>query len=209
MQQIAPYFGYLASLALIIALLVNNDLKFRWYNTAGNIFFIIYAIIISAYPVLVTNLILLIINIVYLVRVYSKKEEFDLLEFKGEEKLVSKFLTFYQKDIHEYFPAFEPADMKDNLNFVVIRNLVIANIFSASVSQEGDALVVLNYTVPKYRDYKVGRFIFEKERDTLFAKGVKRIVYKNAFNKQHGKFLKVMGFTIGKEGAGYAFIKSL
>lgn len=208
MQQIAPWFGYLASLALIISLMVNNDLKFRWFNAAGSTFFIIYAIIIHAFPVLLTNGILLCINIFYLVRVYSKKEVFDLLEFKGEEKLVSKFLAFYQKDIEAYFPAFKAEEMKDNLNFVIIRNLVIANIFSASLSPEGDATVVINYTVKKYRDYKVGRFIFEKERDNLIAKGVRRIVYKKVYNKQHERFLKVMGFVNVPDDT-IAFIKTL
>ena len=209
LQQIAPLFGYLASLALIIALLVNNNLKFRWFNTAGNIFFIVYAIIINAYPVLVTNLILIGINIIYLIKVYRKIEMFDLLEFKGEEKLVSKFLGFYQEDIQAYFPDFKAAAMKDNLNFVIMRNLDIANIFSASISAEGDAHVVINYTVPQYRDYKVGRFIFEKERDRLMARGIKRIVYSQAINKQHEKFLKVMGFLKSNNGPGYTFTKTL
>jgi Bacterial inner membrane protein len=205
----APYFGYLASLALIIALLVNNDLKFRWFNAAGSTFFIVYAIIIHAFPVLLTNSILLCINIVYLVRVYRKKEIFDLLEFKGEEKLVSKFLAFYQKDIEAYFPGFKAEEMKDNLNFVIIRNLVIANIFSASLSPEGDATVLINYTVEKYRDYKTGRFIFEKERDNLIAKGVRKIIYKKVYKKQHERFLKIMGFVnVPDEGAS-AFIRTL
>lgn len=209
MQQIAPYFGYLASLALIIALLVNNDLKFRWFSAAGSTCFIIYATIIHAFPVLLTNSILLSINIIYLVRVYRRKEIFDLLEFKGEEKMVGMFLAFYQKDIAAYFPAFKAEEMKDNLNFVITRNLVIANIFSASLSQEGDATVLINYTVKKYRDYKVGRFIFEKERDNLVAKGVKRIVYKKVNNKQHERFLKVMGFVNTPVNGMAAWIKTL
>ena len=209
MQEIAPWFGYLASMALIVALLLNNDLKFRWFSATGSTFFIIYAIIIRAFPVLLTNSILLCINIVYLVRVYSRKEIFDLLEFKGEEKLVSKFLAFYQKDIEAYFPAFKAEEMKDNLNFVIIRNLVIANIFSASLSPEGDATVLINYTVKKYRDYKVGRFIFEKERDNLIAKGVRRIVYKKVYNKQHERFIKVMGFKQVEVEGAVSFIKAL
>ncbi len=209
MQQIAPYFGYLASTALIIALLLNNDLKFRWFSATGSTFFIIYASIIHAFPVLLTNSILLCINIVYLVRVYNRKEVFDLLEFKGEEKLVSKFLAFYQKDIENYFPVFSAGELKDNLNFVVIRNLVIANIFSASLSPEGDATVLINFTVKKYRDYKVGRFIFEKERDNLVAKGVKRIVYEKVHNKYHERFLKIMGFKKVADGEAAVYIKSL
>lgn len=195
MIAIAPYLGYLASLCLVIALLVSNDLKFRWFNTLGNVFFIVYAIILGAFPVLLTNLILLCINGYYLVKVYTKKEKFDMLEFKGDEQLAKKFLSFYKKDIAVYFPSFNNEAMMGNLNFVVTRDLVIANMFSANVADNGDAIVLLNYTVQKYRDYKVGTFIFEKERDYLIEKGIKRIVYINMQNKKHNDFLKVMGFT--------------
>ena len=108
-----------------------------------------------------------------------------------------------------YFPAFKAEEMKDNLNFVILRNLVIANIFSASLSPEGDATVLINYTVKKYRDYKVGRFIFEKERDNLMAKGVRRIVYQKVLNKQHERFLKIMGFKQVEIDGAVGFIKIL
>ncbi|MES2430215.1 MAG: YgjV family protein [Bacteroidota bacterium] len=194
LQTIAPYFGYLASLLLVIALLVNHDLKFRWFNTAGNVVFIIYAIVIGAFPVLLTNVILLTINLYYLIKVYTKKENFDLLEFKGDEKLTSKFLDFYKKDIDVYFPGIKAEDLQGKFNFVVIRDLVIANIFSATLHSNGDAEVIINYTLLKYRDYKVGRFIFEKEKQYLISKGVKRIVYTQPQNKKHEAFLLVMGF---------------
>lgn len=195
----APWLGYLASLLLIIALLVKNDLNFRWFNTMGNVVFISYAIFIGAFPVLLTNCILLCINLYYLIRIYRRQENFDQLEFKGDEKLVHKFIAFYQTDIDDYFPGFDSNQFQGNLNFVVTRDLVIANIFSARVKPDGDAEVLINYTTEKYRDYKVGRFIFEKERDFLMAKGVKKIVYKKVANKQHLRFLKVMGFTIQDE----------
>lgn len=95
LNTIAPYFGYLASLLLIIALLVSNNLKFRWFNTMGNIIFIVYAIVIAAIPILLTSGILLCINLFYLIKIYRKEENFDLIEFKGDEKLVHKFLEFY------------------------------------------------------------------------------------------------------------------
>ena len=89
---------------------------------------------------------------------------------------------------------------------MVTRDLVIANIFSAVLSVNGDAEVLLNYTVEKYRDYKVGSFIFEKEKDYLVSKGIKRIVYKKVSNTKHEKILKIMGFN--KEPGGI-FVKVL
>ncbi len=198
--QIAPYFGYLASLFLIIALLVNGDIKFRIYNILGSTSFIIYGVIFSAYPVLLTNVILFAINIYYLIKLYKHKESFDLFEFNGDEKLIKKFLQFYKEDIQAYFPAFAETHIKNNLNFVVLRDLVIANIFSCSVEEKGDAIIVISYTTKKHRDFKVGKYIFEKERAYLKSKGIQRLVYKTVANKSHIHYLKTLGFEEYEKG---------
>lgn len=206
---IAPYFGYLASLCLIVALLVNNDLKFRWFNTMGNILFIVYAILLVALPVLLTNIILLCINIFALVKIYGKQESFDMIEFEADEKLAAKFITFYQKDIVTYFPGFTREQLRGQLNFIVTRDLVIANMFSASLLQNGDAVVQLNYTTPKFRDFKVGSYIFEKEREYLLSKGITRIVYSEVQHKGHLKFLEVSGFKKEVTGGTSRLVKYL
>ena len=175
LQQLAPYFGYLASLLLAIGLLVSNDLKFRWLNTGGNIAFIFYGVVLGAVPVILTNCILLFINLFYLYKIYNRKEHFELLEFSSGGIMVDRFLSFYKTDISAHFPDFSKAQLEGKLNFVVLRDLVIANIFSARVDEDGQAEVMINYTVTKYRDYKVGRFIFDKEKQFLLAKGVKKI----------------------------------
>ena len=196
LQQIAPYFGYLASVLLAIGLLVNNDLKFRWLNTAGNIAFIIYGVVLGAVPIILTNCILLAINLFYLYKIYNRKEHFELLEFSSGGIMIDRFLSFYQTDIAVYFPGFKREQLEGNLNFVVLRDLVVANIFSAKLANDGTAEVIINYTVTKYRDYKVGRFIFDKEKKYLVSKGVKTLYYTTVPNKKHEKFLSVMGFTL-------------
>ncbi len=201
MNELIPVgFGYLASVLLAISLLINNDLKFRWFNTGGSMAFIVYGILIHAFPVILTNAILLMINLFYLVRIYRTEEAFDLIEFRGGEQLVLRFLSFYSKDIALYFPSYvhEKEIPGNHLSFVVLRDLVIANIFVATLDEAGTAEVRLNYTVARYRDYKVGRFIFNRENKFLLSKGVQRLVYKQALNKQHERFIRVMGFT--KEG---------
>ncbi|MEI2737672.1 MAG: YgjV family protein [Chitinophagaceae bacterium] len=196
LQEIAPYFGYLASLLLALGLLVSNDLKFRWLNTGGNVAFIIYGVVLGAVPIILTNSILLVINLFWLYKIYNRKERFELLEFSSGGIMIDRFLSFYQKDIAAHFPDFKREQLNGNLNFVVLRDLVIANIFSATLADDGSAKVIINYTVTKYRDYKVGRFIFDKEKQFLLSKGVKTIYYTSVANKRHRKFLSVMGFTM-------------
>ncbi len=201
--------GYIASILLAISLIVNNDLKFRWLNTLGCLAFIIYGILISALPVILTNSLLLLINGFYLIKIYRTKENFDLLEFEPGVRLVNRFLSFYKEDIKNYFPGFQEIVPANNIRFVVLRDIVIANIFAATLQDDGTAEVNLNYTVAKYRDYKVGKFIFDKEKTYLISKGVKQLKYSQAINKKHQQFLTVMGFKKIVEDGSECFVKSL
>jgi hypothetical protein len=207
--DIAPYFGYVASLLLAISLVVTNGLRFRWLNTLGCVSFIIYGVLLNALPVLLTNAILFCINAYYLIKIYNQKEAFDLVEFKGDEKLTQKFIAFYQTDINNYFPDFTIDQFNGNLNFVVLRDLVIATMFSAKVGEDGTAEVLINFTAKKYRDFKTGTYIFEKEKGFLLSKGIKTIVYKKVFNKRHEHFLKVTGFSKELVGDETRYVKHL
>lgn len=207
--MISLLLGYVASVLLAISLMVTNDLKFRWLNTLGCLAFIIYGIMINALPVILTNSLLLLINGFYLIKIYRKNENFDLLEFEPNATLIDRFISFYDADIKTYFPSFKLITPENNIRFVVLRDIVIANIFSATLTEDGSAIVNLNYTVAKYRDYEVGKFIFEKEKKYLVSKGVKRLVYNQEVNSMHKRFLKVMGFNEQVIDGQACFVKSL
>lgn len=209
LQQLAPYLGYLATLLLALGLIVNNDIKFRWLNAGGCLAFIIYGTVLNAIPVILTNGILLVINIFYLYKIYNRKELFEIIEFTPGSILVDRFLSFYQSDIAAFFPDFKREQLEGNLNFVVLRDLVIANIFSVTISENGKAEVRINYTVSKYRDYKVGRFIFDKEKQYLLSKGVNKLVYSKVSHRNHEKFLNVMGFSKELVNSRECYVKNI
>ncbi len=187
MQKIlAEGFGYLATLLLGISLVVNNDLKFRWINASGCFSFVVYGILIHAFPIIITNALLFFINLYYLIKIYRTTENFDIIEFKGEETIVDKFLSFYDSDIKTYFPEYVHNQKENNINYIILRNLMIANIFVAELDKEGLAEVKLNYTIP------------------IISRGVKKLIYKTVFNKGHVKFLKVMNFRKDADNKGYS-----
>lgn len=194
-DTIAPWLGYLATLMLALSLIVNNDIRFRWFNLFGCLSFILYGSIIGAVPVILTNTLLLIINLYYLIRIYQTEEDFDLYPFQWNDVLIQKFIRFHDKDLKTYFPRFEPNTTEPAIRFLVLRDMVIANLFSARLLPDGSAEVDLNFTVAKYRDYKVGRYIFNQEKKYLLAQGAKRIVYTQVDHAPHEAYLKRMGFT--------------
>lgn len=206
---LAQLLGYLAFIFLAVSLWVNNDIKFRWINSLGSLSFIFYGILIHAFPVVLTNSVLLAINIYFLFKIYRRQEKFDLVEFRNDAALIPKFLSFYQKDIESYFPGFAMGEQEKEIRFVVLRDIVVANLFVATVNPNGDAFVKINYTVPKYRDYKVGRFLFDEGKEFLHNKGIKRIIYTQVHNPQHEKFLKVMGFKKERFEANDCYMKNI
>ncbi len=208
-EIISLTIGYLASILLACSLLAKNDIRFRWLSGSGNIIFIIYGFTIHAFPVLITNSILLCINTYSLIKLYRKDEHFELLEFELKDMIIRKFLKFYKKDIAHYFPKYTIDENKNEIHFVVLRDLVIANIFIAHLSENGTAYVNINYTVPRFRDFKVGRFIFDTEKQYLIRKGIKQIAYREVLNKDHEYFLKVMGFEKAMLPEGECYLKKL
>lgn len=201
--------GYLASAFLAYSLIVSNALRFRWLNIAGCLLFITYGFLIDAFPVMLANSILFFINLYQLLVLLKSKETFELLPFESEGILVQRFVEFYASDIELFFPGFKFSKEENKLSFVVLRDLVIANVFVATIDEQGEAKVKLNYTVKHYRDYKVGRFIFEREKEFLQSNGIKKIVYEGMQNKQHLRFLKVMGFEECTQNGLSRFCKTL
>lgn len=209
MHVLTESLGYLATVFLAISLSVSNDIRFRWINSCGSITFVLYGILISAYPIILTNALLACINFVYLYKLYNYKENFELMEFKSDYQITQRFVRFYKKDIHDYFPEYVPNETWGNLQFIVLRDMVIANMFIAELNEDGIAYVKLNYTVPKYRDFKIGKFLFEKEKQYLIDKGVKQIRYTKVYHRLHERFLKRTGFTTEMVDGRLHYIKNL
>lgn len=194
--------GYIASGFLALSLMAKSDLRFRWLNTLGCLSFIIYGSLISAVPVILANVLLFVINLYYLFKIYRYRtvEYFDLIPFSKDNLLIEKFLSFYHKDIQDYFPDYTHQLSDRDICFMVLRDMAIANIFVATVTDEGDAIVRINYTVPRYRDFKVGRYLFDKEKAYLTSRNIKRVLYTTVANKSHEHFLKVTGFERAADG---------
>ncbi len=58
--------GYLGSGLLLLSMMMKNIRTLRWVNILGCSVFIIYAILLNAIPILITNAAILIVNVYYL-----------------------------------------------------------------------------------------------------------------------------------------------
>lgn len=57
------WVGYVASIMIAISLLMTSVSKLRMINTMGCILFVIYGVMVKAYPVAIANFVIVLINL--------------------------------------------------------------------------------------------------------------------------------------------------
>lgn len=197
--QILQYIGYFASVVIALSMTMNSILKFRWINLFGASTFAIYGFLIGAYPVMLLNGIIVLVDIYYLQKIYTKPNLFDTLEIRGDNKYLLKFLDFHKEEIDQFFPGFEYKPEMNTVSFIVLRNMTVAGLFLAHRENENVLKVGLDYSIPEYRDYKNGKYIYDSLKKDFMNAGYHKIVAEND-NPKHTKYLKKFGFKKDSTG---------
>ena len=197
-ENLLHYIGYAASATIAISMTVSSIVKFRWINLFGAFSFSIYGLIIAAYPVMLLNGFIVLVDIYYLSRIYSKRELFEILEIMPDNKYLSRFLEFHKLEIQKFFPGFTYKPELNTLSFFTLRNMSVAGIFLAH--RNGDTLSVgLDYVIPAYRDYKNGKHIYLQVIKKFTDSGIRKIVA-SGNSKEYTQYLKKLGFIENDSG---------
>jgi len=198
-QNILAYIGFFASVIIAASMTMNSILKFRWINLFGASTFAIYGLLIQAWPVATLNGFIVCVDIFYLYRIYTRKDLFDILEIRGDNKYLLKFLDFHHKEIQKFFPGFTYMPEMNTVSFFVLRNTNVAGIFLAHREDDDSLKVGLDYVVPQYRDYRNGKFLYEGLQERFVKNGYCRAISKG-ISPRHEKYLKRVGFVKTNEG---------
>jgi len=203
--SILDWIGYIASGIIALSMTMNSIVKFRWINLVGAGGFAIYGLLIGAYPVLVLNGFIFFVDVYYLRRIYTKKQLFDILEVRGDNKYLIKFLEYHKEDIQNFFPDFVYKPEMNTVSFFVMRNMIVSGLFLAHRTEKNILKVGLDYVIPEYRDYKNGKYVYHRLKDRFKEDGYQAIIAKNC-NTKHQNYLKKLGF---QESEDCTFIKEL
>lgn len=72
-NSVIQYFGYAASVIIAISMMISSIVKFRWVNLIGALIFSVYGFTFGAYPVGILNGFIVLVDLYYLSKIYSKK----------------------------------------------------------------------------------------------------------------------------------------
>ena len=206
--DIYEWFGYLASALILVSLLMSSIVKLRWINLAGSIVFSAYGFLIGAYPVGISNFMIAVINIYYLIKIYKTREYFKLVPIETGSDYFKYFLSFYHDDIKKFFSSESFGIGHEAIGFYIVRNAIPAGVFLATKRSEDSLQVELDYVIPRYRDFKTGKFVYEDQKSYFLDRGY-RTLCSYTENKEHENYLRKMGFAETQEAERRIFIKEL
>lgn len=198
-SMIIEAIGYTGSALVLVSFLMVSVVKLRIVNSIGSIIFTIYAFIIHSYPTAIMNLCLVAINIYYLIKMSNTGEttrEYDLVEVTPDDSMLKYTVDRQKKDIEDSFPGISTDFSTSNSAFLICYNGAPAGIFVGKRDENGVMDIQLDYSLPEYRDFSIGKFIFSK----LPEKGINSLTY-NGPDEHHKDYLNKYNFI--KKDTGY------
>jgi hypothetical protein len=193
------FIGYAASVIIALSMTMSSIVKFRWINLIGALTFSVYGFIIGAYPVGFLNGFIVLVDLYYLIQIYSKKEIFETLEIRPDNKYLLRFLEFHNTEILKFFPHFTYKPELNTVSFFILRDVAVAGVFLAHRVNEDTLKVGLDYVIPEYRDYKNGQHIYLHVKKKFLESGFKKVIA-TSDSKEYSIYLKKLGFVQNKEG---------
>ena len=198
-NSIVEITGYIGSALVLLSFLMTSVIKLRVFNCLGSIVSFIYAMIIKAYPTALMNFFLIIINAYFLYKSTNFKREYALVEVKRGDPFMDYLVREYADDIQSVFPGVS-LDFKtaENCYIICCHRQPVA--FTITTGNKEETELLLDYSIPEYRDYSVGEYLYGQFK----SKGIKKLVYRGPADN-HTAFLKKMGY---QQKDGY-YVKNL
>ena len=191
--MIIETIGYIGSGIVLVSFLMTSVKKLRIVNTVGSVIFMIYALIIHSYPTAIMNLCLALINLRFLWKMRHTGNQYELVEVDSRDRYLQYLQNKYRDDILKCFPGVEHVLEREpgqiGLCYIVTCAGAPAGIVLANHDSPETLDLLLDYSLPEYRDFSIGAFL----ADQLKTAGIRTLTYGGP-TENHMDYLNKMGF---------------
>lgn len=185
--------GYVASALIAFSMMLSSILRLRLINLAGALAFTVYGILIGAIPVAILNGLIVLVNAHFLSRMLRAKEYFHLLSLRPDSDYLQYFLRYHADDIRSFFPQFEHRAAENVMALFILRDCAPGGVFVAEEMTRGVLHVRLDYAIARYRDFKIGQFLFVTRAEFFRERCIREIIV-SPHNAEVRAYLIQVGF---------------
>ncbi len=183
--------GYVASILVVASLAMTSVVRLRILSLLGSVAYVIYGVALGAWPIVIANAVIAVLNIWNLYRVLTSTQSLGVSPIATDAPYLADFLEAHQADIDKFQPGVrpEPGDQA----WLFLRDALPVGVLLGRVDGP-DFRVRLDYVRPPFRDTKIGAWLFADGFGKLGLSGVTSIVA-NAGTPEHRRYLRGIGFS--------------
>ncbi len=188
------YIGYTGSVLIAVSLMMKNIYHLRRVNLVGASTFALYGFLVKAYPVVLLNGFIALVDVYYLIKMNRARDSFRLQPLSKELSIYfDRFLEFHWAEIQKFFPECQPKDFEGAERYLILRNMVPVGLVVLERQPDATIHIKLDYAIPDYRDFKNGRFMVQALSRKFKQEGIRKMVAHSTV-PAHRKYLKKIGF---------------
>lgn len=183
--------GYVASVLIIASLAMTSVVRLRTLSLLGSVAYVVYGVALGAWPIVIANVIIAGLNIWNIYRVLTSTQGLGVSPIAIDAPYLADFLEAHQADIDKFQPGVRPEP--DDQAWLFLRDGLPVGVLLGSVDG-ADFKVKLDYVRPRFRDAKLGGWLFSEGFGKLGLSGVTSILA-NAGTAEHRRYLRGLGFA--------------
>lgn len=169
--------GWGGSALLVYSLLQASVLRLRVLNAIACVTLIIFNWVLSVWPMVGMNLVLVAINAWFIVQMLRDRHDesaFEVLEVGPMDEYLQHVLRVHGADILKFNPEFVQDPSSTHDAFIVQKGDETVGVVLLRKAGE-TANVLLDYVTPRYRDFSPGEFVWRRS-GLLTERGIRRVV---------------------------------
>lgn len=203
--------GWLGSAVLVWSLAQARVVRFRALNLAASVVLTGYNLALGVWPMVAMNLVISVLDLYYLVKLLRSRDDaavYEVVEVRPDDEYLRHVLDRFAADVEKHNPGFAWGTQDDGgtgtpgephrAAFLVLRDVETVGMVLLSDDGSGDGRVELDYVLPRFRDFSVGKFVY-RHGGRLTERGFRRIVASTRMPDAADYFPRV-GFTPDASG---------
>lgn len=192
--------GYVATLVFLVSFSMKSLIKTRLINAIGSLLFLFFSIDRGCIPFIVFFGCLLVIDVFLFVKLQNVKNSFNIVQSSYDNEIVQFFYSQYKKEIEFLFGEKAIADSKKIA--CIFRNGTLVGLLGYNPMEDGRIQILLDFVTRQYRDYCIGRRLFNKDICFWKDNGI-RILEVKFPKKSHHRYLEKVGFQKNLESLNW------
>ena len=185
--------GYAASALVVVSLAMTSVVRLRAISLVGSVAFVVYGMLISSVPIMITNVAIAALNVWFLRGELGGKRNLGALVVPVDDPFLVDFLSYHLGDIHRFQPGFRLDADEASLALLLMRDGFPAGALIGN--QVDDELVVLlDHVIKPYRDSQISTWLYGRGSSVFRRLGIERISAEGG-NEAHNSYLTRNGFA--------------